>query len=489
MTAILPQGLINTTAAVEQNVFGHIDTSADRSDALRLFWRHFAIQSDLSADDACTRSRNLFWRLWSNPELARDMTAPRLMQLWGRCSQAFDMTPIGELRLPWATESQEVPRQARLSSTDEPQPTVETSLPTDRNIPHSLEGFPSLTQETREVQYTLPTLRASGSGQQSERTSGSTSNTTSGSSSRPVLSRTTSGGRSRIPVVATAGRARARPQLGRRKSSSQRTSTVTNAPRSPLAPPDTLRRSLASQNVSTPSESRPSTRRPPPGLPDPLHATSAANFMLPTASSWQSIDSRTATPPLATTAPPQGSSELVERDFRGKFVEARKRLSSFTNLPALSRMSKSKSVVRFADEIPQDEDKGKGKETASNFPVENVDPSALQPSMPGSASTSGDDESSDEAVELTRTKSQLSLLIKHKREQTGSLDLGPEERFGETSGKPKEKDKAKSKEEDLLSMGRKNGVTKAGGVQVPASQRVTGDDPGRFSPSSPEPLF
>jgi hypothetical protein len=153
-------------------------------------------------------------------------------------------------------------------------------------------------------------------------------------------------------------------------------------------------------------------------------------------------------------------------------------------------MSKSKSVVRFADESPQDEDKGKGKETASNFPVENVDPSALQPSIPGSASTSGGDESSDEAVELTRTKSQLSLLIKHKREQTGSLDLGPEERSGDMSGKKsKEKDKAKSKEEDLLSMGRKNGVTKAGGVQVPASQRVTGDDPGRFSPSSPEPLF
>ncbi len=211
--------------------------------------------------------------------------------------------------------------------------------------------------------------------------------------------------------------------------------------------------------------------------------------MLPTASSWQSVDSRTATPPLATTAPAQGSSDLVERDFRGKFVEARKRLSSFTNLPALSRMSKTKSVVRFADDSPQDDDKGKGKEAPSKFPGENVDPSALQPSMPGSSSASDDEESSDDAVELPRTKSQLSLLIKHKREETGSLDLGPEARSGETSGKSKEKDKAKSKEEDLLSMGRRNGVTKAGGVQVPASQRVTGDDPGRFSPSSPEPLF
>lgn len=152
-------------------------------------------------------------------------------------------------------------------------------------------------------------------------------------------------------------------------------------------------------------------------------------------------------------------------------------------------MSKTKSVVRFADESPQDEDKGKGKEAPSRFPVENVDPSALQPSMPGSASASEDDESSDDAVELPRTKSHLSLLIKHKREETGSLDLGPEGRSGETSRKSKEKDKAKSKEEDLLSMGRRNGVTKAGGVQVPASQRVTGDEPGRFSPSSPEPLF
>ncbi len=165
---------------------------------------------------------------------------------------------------------QDVTRQPQLLSAEEPQPSAETSLPTDRNIPQGLEGFPSLTQETREVQYTLPTLRASGPGQQSERTSGSTSNTTSGSSSRPVLSRTTSGGRSRIPVVATAGRARTRPQLGRRKSSSHRTSTAPNAPRSPLAPQDTPRRDLASQNVTTPSESRASTRRPPPGLPDPL---------------------------------------------------------------------------------------------------------------------------------------------------------------------------------------------------------------------------
>ena len=39
MTAILPPGLINTTAAVDQNVFGNIDTFAENTDTLRQFWR------------------------------------------------------------------------------------------------------------------------------------------------------------------------------------------------------------------------------------------------------------------------------------------------------------------------------------------------------------------------------------------------------------------------------------------------------------------
>lgn len=243
---------------------------------------------------------------------------------------------------------------------------------------------------------------------------------------------------------------------------------------------------------------------------------SAATFALPSASSWQSVDSAAEKAPLATTAPALTSSELVDRDFRGRFVETQKKLASSTNLAALGRMKKTGSVVRFADEIPQDLRKGKGKEVITPLRDENIGPSRLRSSA---ADESGSDDESDEddhcehehehehdpgddhdddaghdsssdILELPRTKSQLSLLIQNKRDENGGQDLGPEAKPAESTGKGKEKGKAKSKEEELLSMGRRDGVTKAGGVQVPRPQRVSEhDDPGYSLSSSPEPLF
>jgi hypothetical protein len=227
-----------------------------------------------------------------------------------------------------------------------------------------------------------------------------------------------------------------------------------------------------------------------------IAATSGPAFALPSASSWQSVESTSPNPPLATTAPIQSttSGELVHPDFRGKFVETQRMLASSTNLAGLGRMRRPGSIVRFADELPQVElDKSKEREQpTSPLRDENLGPSRLRTSMASAAfSDDSDSDSSSSPMELPRTKSQLSLLINSKRSETGSSDIGPPAQAQESKGKEKEaRQKARSKEQELLSMGHRDGVTKAGGVQVPKQQRVSElEDPGYQSPSSPEPLF
>lgn len=266
-----------------------------------------------------------------------------------------------------------------------------------------------------------------------------------------------------------------------------------------------------------------------------IATTSGATFALPSASSWQSIDSTTENRKLATTAPQPTLGDLVDPGFRVKFVESQKKLSSVTNLAGLGKVRKSLSTVRFADESPEDsgKSKGKGKEKEILPPLEDVrqGPSHMKSTLKSavqrqqerddrrddseddsySDTDEGEDEDEDDEededeeddedddedddddnddnlqMQLPRTKSQLSLLIQHKRDQTGSQDIGPTS-SPEESVKPRIKEK--SKEEELLSMGRRDGVTKAGGVQIPRQQRVVGrDEPEDLPSSSPEPLF
>lgn len=306
MTAILPRGLINTIPAVEQDAFGAVDSVADNADALHHFWRcwctpifktalvqlliqslDFAVQSDLSGDPTCTRSRNLFWRVWSDPELAHNMTVPRLMRLWRRCDEQFDLSPIGHINVSSRVQSQvslgskhkcamlrwiqatSIPMQESKSCTVGSSESISPrSHPTD---PHYLEGFPPLCQEPpgRRLVYDASNELIHVPEQRTTWTTASASNTASASSSRPTLSRTTSGSRSRIPIVATAGRTRTRPQLGRRKSSSSRAiSTVPNAPKSPRIPTEPSGR-LSAPASNSHAAGRANTRGPPPGLPNP----------------------------------------------------------------------------------------------------------------------------------------------------------------------------------------------------------------------------
>jgi hypothetical protein len=228
----------------------------------------------------------------------------------------------------------------------------------------------------------------------------------------------------------------------------------------------------------------------------PTATVSGTGFALPSAGSWQSVESTSPKHAMAATAPTEStvSKDLVEPDFRGKFVETQKKLASSTNLVGLGKMRRPGSIVRFADELATDDtSKGKEREVSSSLRDENLGPSRLRTSM--ASATIVDDTDSDSSsggqMELPRTKSQLSLMINNKRSETGSFDIGPEAQPQVANRKDKEaREKTRSKEEELLSMGRRDGVTKAGGIQVPRQQRVSElEGPGYESPSSPEPLF
>ncbi|OAL20736.1 hypothetical protein AYO22_08745 [Fonsecaea multimorphosa] len=505
MTAVLPQGLINANPNAQQYALDDSHVDITNAEVLSKFWKVYAIQSDATQDNTSARLRNLFWRVWSNPVLTQSMTSARLMRLWTLCSQDFDLTPIeNSARLPRRLitqglfNSDQTPNTpSPLSPTSEIHQTTHSTPRAKPNVAPTLQDFrfPSGTADTGDDGSHPSLVHPSGHGRkQSEDTSGSASHATSESSARPTLSRTTSGGRQRLPVLATAGKSRTRPQIPPRKSSSQKSPAGPSAPKSPRAQPEATAANLSIQDAGG-VVGRLSARGPPPGLPVVPSATSGPAFALPSASSWQSVDSGS-DPPLATTAPhlPTSSGELVEPDFRGRFVETQKKMASSTNLAGLNRIKKTGSVVRFADELPQELRKGKEREKEAMSPVrdENLGSSRLRTSMSSQAVSddANDDDSSLENMQLPRTKSQLSLLIQNRRDETGSSDIGPETESQDPKGKGKEKEKAQSKEEELLSMGRRDGVTKAGGIQVRKQHRISEiEDPGYMSPSSPEPLF
>ncbi|KIW76226.1 hypothetical protein Z517_10972 [Fonsecaea pedrosoi CBS 271.37] len=525
MTAVLPQGLINANPDVQQHALDDFHVDFTNAEVLSKFWKVYAIQSEATQDNTSARLRNLFWRVWSSPTLTKSMTSARLMRLWSLCTQDVDLTPIEDGthtgRVPelitqvhviltshgniladrniegLSASSQSPNTTSPLSPTSDIRQTTGATPRTRPNVAPTLQDFrfPSVAANTGDEERQPSSGQPNGRGRmQSEDASGSGSHATSESSTRPTLSRTTSGGRQRPPVLATAGKSRARPQIPRRKSSSQKSPGGPSGPKSPRAKSGAATVDVTIQDTSG-GVGALTNRGPPPGLPIAPSTTSGPAFVLPSASSWQSIDSATE-PPLANTAPPlpTSSGELVEPDFRGKFVETQKKLVSSTNLAGLNRIKKTGSVVRFADELPQELRKGKEREKEATIPTRDETPgsSQLRRSISSEAVSddADDDDSSLENMQLPRTKSQLSLLIQTKRDEIGSSDIGPAGEQENNKGKEQAKEKAQSREEDLLSMGRRDGVTKAGGVQGRKQHRISEtEDPGYFSPSSPEPLF
>jgi hypothetical protein len=190
------------------------------------------------------------------------------------------------------------------------------------------------------------------------------------------------------------------------------------------------------------------------------------------ASSWQDVEelSPRQPSPIAERGEERIGS-LVEPDFRSKF------LSSSTNLPALGRMRKTGSVVRFADEDEEiGRSKGKGKETETSPPLS---PEELRARRRTSSQVFDSDESTEgDEVRLPRTTSQLSMAIQDRRKQSGSRDLGPEP--GGAAAKTRE---SRKREEELLSMGRR-----AGAVRIAKPRTESGEDHGYRTPS-PGPTF
>lgn len=244
-------------------------------------------------------------------------------------------------------------------------------------------------------------------------------------------------------------------------------------------------------------------------------------FELPSASSWQSVDSHS--DPFTTSSKnafaPAPSSLLVDKNFRERFVETQKHLRSSTNLVDMNRaMRKTGSVVRFADEVDTSEDLRKLKGAVRTSPLSpraasegqqprNADqPQSWRQPLPhrdsvGSVAAVSDDGSDEFGPELPRTKSQLSLAIASLKRTQSAGEAGSLISEGITSPQIEQEQEAlisgaatkklSEEEEKLLAMARKGGVTKAGGVNMPKEMtvRASGFELGSSYESPDEPLY
>lgn len=207
---------------------------------------------------------------------------------------------------------------------------------------------------------------------------------------------------------------------------------------------------------------------------------------MPLASSWEddlSAEGGRISPTLGAS----GTAELaIDKDFRGRFAE---RIASTSNLASLNKFKKTGSVVRFADEVPAELWKSKG-------PLSTTFEAEIRPTLPHRESivsvaiSDGDaDEDSLFMPGLQRTESSLSLLLRRAHLEDGSLPV--ETRLTEdASRKTTKQNDTKADEIDaLLAMGRRGGVTKAGGIQLPPQQQLREDIDSTFSSPSPDRIF
>ena len=167
-----------------------------------------------------------------------------------------------------STPRQSRTRSASLSPSAEVRPTADSSPRHGQDVSSTVQDFRwiGIGQPQRGESSRLALRSAAeASGQRSDSTSGSTSQTNSEASSKPGLSRTVSGGRQRLPVVATAGKARTRPSVTRRKSSLQKSGSSVSQPKSPRAADnDTEIPNFPEERARA---ARLAVRGPPPGLP------------------------------------------------------------------------------------------------------------------------------------------------------------------------------------------------------------------------------
>lgn len=187
-------------------------------------------------------------------------------------------------------------------------------------------------------------------------------------------------------------------------------------------------------------------------------------------SSWQDVeDSSSGAHSKANSMPKEQSSALVDPNFRMQFAERQKHLSSSTNLPAMNRMSKTGSRVRFS--IDEPDERGKAKEVLPG--VEDDIKEAYHTHGRKTSQAISDSDDSD-GVELPRVQSNLSKMIKDHQRSSGSQDLGPPSPAITQQGRSKE---SRKKEDDLLAMARN-----AARPVIPRSRSGRTYDPGYQSP-------
>jgi hypothetical protein len=190
----------------------------------------------------------------------------------------------------------------------------------------------------------------------------------------------------------------------------------------------------------------------------------------------------------------QPSSWLVDKNFRGKFVENQKRATSSINL---SDLGKSQSV-RFLDELSEHQRAaGKGETKTVEMPRNVPDMvGRSEPSPVSTASRATEEAADDDTPALPRTKSQLSMLINKERKHSGSADLGPKSSTQEnqrTSDKGNIEDD-EEEENELLLMARRDKKGKAKDPDQPfraAARKGFGRDSSDDGngPRSPPPVF
>ena len=174
----------------------------------------------------------------------------------------------------------------------------------------------------------------------------------------------------------------------------------------------------------------------------------------------------------------QPSSWLVDNNFRSRFVENQVRGASSTDLAGLG---KSRSTVRFADQLPGRRATSGASDTQAKSATPPTAQDAAMTKVPAKsrrgsgAIAEDDDDDEDDIVPLPRTKSQLSMMIDHERRKSGTRELRPsplqqEVLKGGGDKKPSEPDDndGDDGDDDLLTMGRKDGVTRAGAVSSKA---------------------
>lgn len=533
MTRGLPRGLIliedNPTHETEQED----DDDQPRLDVATIAktWRIYTASRNAIAADTGYRLENLFWRTWSNPSLLRNLhpsTFTNVVQHIGsgrghvqlprpphfdhsvHVQDEDDSTPVPS-GPPTATASL-VQQHSTPASYSEHPPHVRQSSSSSVKPPQSILKKPSTDQNYVEPTAEQVSLSAEKESKlESTKSSSSTSETLSPpSSERPRMKRQLSAGNKKASFIAnTSGRAKARPSVPRRKSSQgtvpqgKQKEPLRSPVKSPMKPPPPpIQGSSGNEPFPEIHAANPMRRGqmgPPPGLPLPASAANGPAFLLPSASSWQSVES---------TSPSKGGHEpliqnsmlLVDPDFRKQFVEARS--ASQINLAGGGiKMRKTGSVVRFAEDLP-DLGRGKAKESvlgpARRGSAAEARRSSLSENTPAIDDTDGE-ESEDEGLSmLPRTRSQLSLAIQERRRNSGSQNLGPGPEHGSRQSKGKGKGKVMDQseekekedtEDELLKMGRQDGVTKAGGPRSRQPLRPSPPQHQRYRSPTPPPLF